>query len=625
LLAGVALVSVAAQGGTISSEAVATFTESKSHYLGDFSHLEFPIFAAGHSDSIGGVVGGVGAQASGSVSTALKGFGEAFWFPYYSFAYSSKNRIDVKWDGDLSVGESFFVSAGATPLKWGKVHLQDPGFEGSVGLREQFSASANASGCLGGCLEIDLWLKLVQQQTLASIVGGKGNANLLVLGQNVANVLPYTYTDPGNVLKLTVGAPDFSATIANAGTAAAVSHTSEQLLAAASVNVAQLVASLVGLPVPLSGSLAGFGYTLLEALVGLGVDLERWFQLAASKLYTSLLFSAPVQVFDNGAWGSPTTSFTPVPGTFYEVRPVQAATTLGIEPVYGLTTDLDATLDLVPFASTSVRALEIYGHGVSFGPLLNKTVKGSLAHVELGSTDVERSYFVPGKPITLQFDPLVVNPGGIIVDLCPDADDCLATGFFTRSAAIDDQWSSDRIVLANDFAGDCLLGILDPRTGCGIDDTFAPLRVDYRPGPSRTDPLELTPRFDELLGILGAPDLVSGPESGIAQLEDALRRLGIDLDANGLPRSAPPGNPPPTEPILGHTRYEVRIEAVPEPRTETLLALGLLALGVARLRRRPLRPTVEGTAAVAGEVVDVAAKQRRSRKRGSVGRKRILA
>lgn len=594
------LASWAAHAGGVSSSAVATFTEAKAYYLGSGSSRDYPIVSAGDTLTIGGVVGGVGASASGTVSAKLEGHAEAFWFPQYSFAFSSSNVANVTWNGNLYVGDSFFVSTAATPLSWGKVQLTDPGFKGSIGLREQLYASASAKGCLGGCAELSLWMKLVQYQSLLSILGGKGSASLLVLGQKVADILPYTYTTPDNSLKLSVGAPDFSKTIPGTGSAAPVSTTSEQLLAKVGVDVAQLIANLVGLPVPLSGSKGGFGYTLLEAVLGLGLDLERSFQLAASKLYTSLSFSAPVQVLENGVWSAPKNSFTPAPGSVHEVRPVQASKTLGITPWYGLNTDVDAKLDLVPFASASLRALEVYGHGLSFGPVVNENTKQPLAHVELDSTDVTRSYWITGKPMTLEFDPIVLDINDQpIANLCAIPDDCLNTGFIPVTSTLEDGWLSDEIFLAKNLVGACLNGVLDdPDSPCDIDPGFTPLRVDYRSQPDPADPdgsslpFEFTPRYQDLRAILDAPEELPGPESSVAMLDEGLRDLiGSELYDNGLPRRAPAGDPAPTEPIAGDTQYEVRIDAVPEPGAAMLLAIGFVALAVGRFRiRRAITP-----------------------------------
>jgi hypothetical protein len=220
--------------------------------------------------------------------------------------------------------------------------------------------------------------------------------------------------------------------------------------------------------------------------------------------------------------------------------------------------------------------------------VLNESIKEPLAHLELDSTDVTRSYSVNGKPINLEFEPLVLQPDGVIVDLCANPADCLYTGFLAKTAQLVDHWLSDEIVLATQLVGPCLLGIPDGNlSDCGIDPDFVPRRVDYRPDPLRTRPLEFTPNFRDLLAILGAPDFASGPESNVAMLEEGLRELiGRGLYDNGLPRRAPAGDPPPIEPIVGNTLFEVRIEAVPEPGAALLLAIGALALVLGRTGAR---------------------------------------
>ena len=104
-----------ANAGSITTTALANFVEPGAKYLPLASNLPFTLFSANLGDSVGGFFGGVGAAASGHISIGLEALVETIWLPEYSFAYKTANATTASWTGDLTVGESFFLT-GATFL-----------------------------------------------------------------------------------------------------------------------------------------------------------------------------------------------------------------------------------------------------------------------------------------------------------------------------------------------------------------------------------------------------------------------------------------------------------------------------------------------------------------------------
>lgn len=579
LAAAAALSAPAAHAGSITTSAVANFVEPGAKYLPLASNLPFKLFSANLGDSVGGFAGGVGAEASGHISLGLEALVETIWLPEYSFAYRTANATTASWTGsNLLVGDSFYLTGSSAQLGLTKLNLTDPGIWANLILRESLHLGLGAEACFGGCLKVGFKVDVEQGQKLATL-NQAGAGDLRVLGLKVSDALPYTYTTAGKEVAIEAALPNFSKTITSLAPGGQVEYASSQKLAALNVDVAQILANLVGLPIPLSDSVLGFEYTLLEALVGLGVDLRHEFDLDIANLYTGYVFSSPVQVKQGGGWSAPTTSVSVLAGQTIELRAAQPTKTLGIIPSYGLGAHIESTLDVVPYAAASVRALELSGHGLGFGPVVNEGTKGALAHLEVAASSLDRSLWVDGKPLTLAFEPLTADSGGAPIDLCASAD-CISTAFIPLPSGGGDGWSSGRIARVVDPTPECLLA--DPED-CVIDEGFAPRPLSYRES-GRTGELEVVLDASALMRLLALGDLIGGVESDEARQQDALRRLGFDLDNLFLPRRI--GDGAPSGPIAEDAVAAFAFSSVPEPGSIALLGAALAATLLARRRRR---------------------------------------
>lgn len=565
--------------GSITTSSLANFVEPGAGYLPLASNLPFTLFSVPPvGDSIGGFVGGVGAKASGSLSLGLDALVEVVWLPEYSFAYKTANATTASWSGDLTVGESFFLTGTALPLGMTKLNVTDPGIWAKLILYESLHLATGAEACFGGCVRVGFKVDVEQGQKIASL-NQAGSGALHVLGQKVADVLPSTYSTAGNMVKIEAALPNFSKTLKNVPPGGQTGFTSTQKLAALNVDVAQILADIVGLPIPLSGSVLGFDYSLIEALVGLGADLRHEFDLDVTDLYTGYVFSSPVQVKQGAGWGAPTTSVSVAAGQTVELRTAQPATTLGVIPSFGIGTHIESALDVVPYAAASVRALELSGHGLDFGPVLNEGAKGPLAAIEIAAGSMDRSEWVDGTPFTLSFASLTADASGIPLDLCAGVG-CISSAFLPVPSGAGGGWTTGRIVRVRDPTPECLLR--DPEN-CVIDETFAPLPVSYRPS-SRTggEELEFVVDPDELARLLALEDFVGGAESDESLQRESLQRLGFDLDDLLLPRRI--GSGAPAGPIEGNAVAEFAF-SVPEPGSVVLLAVALVGLALVRRPR----------------------------------------
>jgi hypothetical protein len=568
-----------ARAGSLTLGAVGNFVEPGAGYLPQPGNLPFTLFSGGDSGSLGGFVGSVGAAASGGLSVDLRGVAETIWFPSYSFSYKTANTTTASWSGGLSVGESFFLTGGMTPLGLTKLNVIDPGMSVNVQLLESLHLTAGAKACLGGCAQVSFKVNVENGQTIASL-NPAGLGGLNVLGAKVADVLPVSYSTAGNMVKIEASLPNFSKTITNVAPGGAIGFDSTQTIGALKIDVAQILANVLGLPIPLSGSVLGFDYNLFSATVGPTIDLRHSFDMEIAKLETRYLFSSPVQQKLGSGWGPTTTSVSMLAGETVELRAAFPTKTLGVVPSFGLRTQIDVALDVVPTVAYAVRALEISGHGIDFGPVLKKEDYLALGDVEIASASHDRPLWIDGKPFTLTFDPIVLDPSGGLIDVCASAA-CLSTAFIAAETDTRRGWFRDRIIRVVDPTDPCLLGIA---IECVVDEAFLPIPLSYR-GPSRTgDGLEFTIDPDLLERLLALDPLVGGDESDEATRRAMLRRLGFDLNDLALPRGI--GFGAPVGPIEGDTVIEL-VATVPWPATAVLLAAGLAGcLLDRRVRRR---------------------------------------
>jgi len=564
-----------ARAGSLTSSSLASFAEPGAIYLSGASSLPFTLFSGGNSDSVGGFLGGVGAQASGGLSLGLHGIVETVWLPRFSFSYNTANTTTASWSGPLTVGESFFLKSGLTPLGLTKLNLVDPGLWVNVHLLESLHLNASAKACLGGCASLSFKVNVEQAQTIASL-NPVNDGSLRVLGAKVAE-LPATYSTAGDMVKIEAALPNFSATVKNVSPGAPISVSSTQKVGALKIDVAQILANVVGLGIPLSGSKLGFDYTLLSATVGPTIDLRHTFAMQLGEHHARYVFSSPVQRREGAGWGPPTTTLLVLAGDTVELRTAVPTKTLGVVPSFGLGFHTDASIEVVPTVAYGVRALELSGHGIHLGPVINKGDFTELAAIEIDSDDQDRRNWVDAKPFTLTFDPLVFDPDvGGVVDVCA-AVDCLSSTFLAAAGSTRRGWFRDEIVRVLAPTDPCLLGDI---AECELDETFRAIPFSSR-GPSRTAPeLEITLDPDALERIL-ALDLVGGTESDDASRRAALRRLGFDLDHLGLPRTI--GSGAPFGPIEGDTVIELVATIIPWPGTAVLL-LAALAASVRRRR-----------------------------------------
>ncbi|MFO1189738.1 MAG: hypothetical protein U1E97_09190 [Alphaproteobacteria bacterium] len=598
---GAALASAAfpVDAGLIISDQAVNFTAAGQTYAGYLTNETFPILSGSDGVSVGGVVDGgylgkYGAGGSASASANLSATFQASQFQQYDLAYKSNLTTSVVWDAGKikpNVGDSIFLGAAAAPVGITKLTIKDAGIRAFLQLSEAITLSASGMACVYGCVGFNLGVNIggPSKQNLLSINEG-GSGDLKVLGQTVAGTLPYTYASPDGSVKISAGLPDFSSAVVKTPTLGSGHYDQQKNIFSAGVDFAQLFATAIGLPFPLSGNLLGFDYTLLSVIGTVGVDLQHVFDLVPVGIETVYGFSSPVRVRDpvSGLFGAPVSSLALAPGETAEIRAAGMAQTLGILPEYRLAYHVAGEWNLLPFVAGELDAIEVSGYGLSLGPALEVSKKLTITELDLYDTAFDTTAKTTGKAINVLFDPMVKLETGDFVDVCAGVE-CLATGFLPETAETGDGWSTDAIFRVTDLVNpDCGIGGI---ALCGIDLGTDPVLTQHR-RVVRSGVAEEEYAEDGALlqAILDLPDPIEGPTSDETAMRQALRELGFDPDNLVLPPFLGVGAPPLTEPLL-ESVFAERV-FVPEPSALALAVMGLLAVaglgaGRPRCRRQP--------------------------------------
>jgi len=623
LAAGLALLHAhPALAWVIDEQTAVNFTGQK-QYAGSTEVVNIPLFNMSPSIPLGaigciGVCFGLEAEAGGHADVDARfavGYGSSI-----NLAASAPARTFIFGQGlKPFVGDSFFLVNRIDPPGIKKLDVKSADVSGFAGLDVDLGGFARAKACVIGCVQAKISLNVDWILPLAS-VDGQG---LKVFGSLVDTSAPYGANAPapfGSFLSATANVPTLAKTFTNLAPAApALMPDRQEPLLTLKGDVAGLIAKAAGFPIPLEGSILGFGYDLLSLDAYAGVDLRHDFALSAHARKTVYQFTSPVQVFDETSqtWGAPVTEVALGDYESVQLRSPGAAS-LGFSRSYRVDYKVDYDYDFVVNAGFDLSALAISGHGLKLGPLLDP----SPWEVSLGSFDVDAgtailSFESKGAASNIAFEPLKLVPGDgdVTVDLCAAFGGCATSGYVSVREDAGDGLFRESLYRVTNFGVPGCDGFT--LVDCDVDPDFAPQARFVRLGELGRDEAigfspdllgdaalldalqaegidifsllpgltlaEYAPDFGELAAFLAAAPLETGPQSGNEALLASLRALGVDLD-NPFPRAPIDPGVPYGTPIARDASFEAAL-VVPEPSLPALLVPAGAALWLTRRRR----------------------------------------
>jgi len=597
----------------------------KQQYAGSTELVNIPLFDISPSIPLGavgciGVCFGLEAEAGGHADVDARfavGYGSSI-----NLAAAANARTFIFGEGAKpSVGDSFYLVNRIESLGIKKLDVKSADVSGFAGLDLDVGGFARAKACVVGCVEAKLTLGMDFILPLASVDGAQG---LKLFGLVADTSAPYSANAPapyGTFISGSANLPTLAKPFSNLapGEPALMPNAREPMLTV-KADVAGIVAKAAGFPIPLKGSLLGFGYNLLSLDAYAGFDLRHDFALNVLGLKTVYTFSVPVQVFDGvtQTWGDPVTEL--VLGDYQSVKlRSPGAGSLGFTRSYRLDYKVDYDYDIVLNAGLDLSALGISGHGLKLGPLLDPPPWG----IDLGTFDLDSgttlgAYQSKGGTSNIAFEPLkLLPPGdGQVVDLCLLIGGCSSSGYVTVRDDIGGGIFQETVYRVTNFGapGCGPMEVLD----CHIDPDFAPqIRYVRATDPGRDDAVTFSPdfflpdpdlhaalqaagidlftllpnltgleyasNFAELEAFLAAAPVETGPRSDDETLLARLRALGVDPQNAFPPREIDPGVPYGTL-IAENQSFEATL-VVPEPPLGALLAVAAAALWLTRRRQ----------------------------------------
>lgn len=357
----------------------------------------------------------VGAETNGRMGF---GYGLKVNGGSYDIQYAGRALIDVPTSYPVanpvvSLGTAFqglpAVSAPTGPngpltTRMSQLQVRGPTAQGYLDLQAQLYAFAGAQVCVVACYGPALGPIDINESRELAAFNRNGDGKIRLLGDEVG---PNTTVSAlGGLVNASFNLPNLDSSSAftpggfNGTTLTSVKR---DRVAVLNANVAQIVASAFGLPIPLSGRAGPIGYNLLQANAGIGLDLQQVlsFTPTVSGIFD---FTSLVQPIVNGVVQAATQQLRFNFGDLVSFVPPQEGK-LGILPtiVFGGTTRNQTSLVLG--GNVDVRALGVDVAGVGLGPI----VDAHLASSDLGEISIfdERFNsvvgFTRGAPINLNF------------------------------------------------------------------------------------------------------------------------------------------------------------------------------------------------------------------------------
>ena len=438
-------------------------------------------------------------------------------------------------------------------------------------------ARLRLTGCFVGCVSTNAVDFGIGNPDPIRVLGYDSTTNSVAfLGETQTGALPRRY-DGGfaSPISAELNALDLSG---STGSGFALTYHSEQRLAGAFVDVAQVLADTFDVPqAALQGSVLGFDYTTVSAKIGIALNAVYDATVRPAEAMTTYIFSANMEMFDRvtetwsliGKTETLANNFTAI------LRPFDPnIQSVSVLPLADQVININSNLALKVALEDHVRLLEVHGNGLDAGPLFSHDGQIVLASVGSFSSSTSVLSRTALQSFTLDFagssgDP-VQDPGSVAGDFI----------FIPRgNNGIPNVESGGMFLVTNNNTEACNG---TNYAGCIIDPSFQPIMVERF---LRFDTLAnlssyvYSTSFENYGAIFNAQEGTYGQQGTTEQLLTALQNLPSAGQSYQLqPQIAFNANPWVATPN----------GAVPEPGTWIMMIFGFGLIGsTMRRRNRP--------------------------------------
>jgi hypothetical protein len=293
------------------------------------------------------------------------------------------------------------------------LQVDGPSVEAYLDLVARADFFAGARGCVVGvCKTFGLGpLGFDESREIASVNrGGSGEVRVLDTVVSANQTIPIL----GGLGNIWLNLPDLdSSSVYTPGNVPGgdLVSTRRASIAGLNVNLAQLAANSVGLPIPLQGSVGPIGYNLLQSNAGLALDIEQSLTFRPEVL-GRMIFTNPVIPVVGGIDQPAATAIDFRFGDDVTFKPGQVGR-VDFQPLIVVNGQVRNQTSLVVSGDVSVQALGADVFGLNLGPLVNERLSSS----DLGRLTLYDETFPIflggqfGAPISLDFESCRVLAG----------------------------------------------------------------------------------------------------------------------------------------------------------------------------------------------------------------------